>query len=191
MSLLEGDADPHQSPEPDAGGQVQISQNVKNAKHVFVFFQQSRKQNALTQNPYLFDTFDLDRDNSAKLATCRLQYGESYIPELEYEGDDEIRIWRDLIQFRYRKNDYNTGTKLDVSNYVPLYPVIYFDLRATKESVTGDSKKLVPHNRLNEAANAHDYNIFAAVLNEEEIVIQQVGNELVVVGTGIFPLSMR
>ena len=149
----------------DAGGQVQISPGVKNAKHVFIFFQQSRKQNSLTENPYLFDTFDLDGDNSAKLATCRLQYGETYLPELEYEGDDLIRIRRDLIQFRYRKNEYNTSTQLDVSKYAPLYPVIYFDLRGTKESVTGDSKKLVLHYRLNEAANAHDYDVFTAVLN--------------------------
>ena len=135
----------------------------------------------MEHNPYLFETFDLDRDNSAKLSTCRLQYGEAFTPELECEGDDQIRIRRDLIQFAYRKNDYNTGTQLDVANYPKLHPVIYFDLRATKESVTGDSKKLILHYRLNEAANAHDYEIFAAVLNEEEIVIQQVGSELVVV----------
>ena len=109
----------------------------------------------------LADPESLPVDNSAKLITCHLQYGETYLPELEYESDDLIRIRRD---------------QLDVANYFPLYPVIYFDFR-----VTGDSKKLVLHYRLNEATNAHDYDIFAAVLNEEGIVIQQVGNELVVV----------
>ena len=37
------------------------------------------------------------------------------------------------------------------------------------------------HFRLNEAANAQDYTMFAAVLNEEEIVLKQLGNKLVVV----------
>ena len=60
-----------------------------------------------------------------------------------------------------------------------MYSVIYFDLRATKESVTGDLKKLILHYGQNEAANA-DYTIFAAVLNEEELVIKQIGSELVV-----------
>ena len=46
--------------------------------------------------------------------------------------------------------------------------------------MTGDLKKLECHYRLNEAANAHDYTIFAVVLNEEEIVLKQLGNELVV-----------
>ena len=105
------------------------------------------------------------------MSTCRLQYGGDYYPELDYEGDNQKRIRRDLIQYRYRKNDYNTGTQPNTANYATLYPVIYFDLRAVKESVTGDPKKLVLHYRLNEAANAQNYTIYAAVLNEEELVI--------------------
>ena len=90
-------------------------------------------------------------------------------------------IRRDLIEFRYRKNYPNSGTQVIFDNYSTLYLVIYFDLRATKESMTGDSKNLLLHYRLNEAANAEDYTIFAAVLNEEEIVIKQEGKALVVV----------
>ena len=51
---------------------------VRNPKHVFVFFQQTREQNALAQNPYIFDTFDLDGPDSAKLFTCRPQYSNEY-----------------------------------------------------------------------------------------------------------------
>jgi len=40
---------------------------------------------------------------------------------------------------------------------------------------------LIFHYRLNEAANAHDYIIYAAVLSEQEVVIKQIGNELAVV----------
>ena len=47
--------------------------------------------------------------------------------------------------------------------------------------MTDDPKKLKFHYRLNEAANVQDYTIFAAVLNEEEIVLKQLGDELVVV----------
>ena len=61
------------------------------------------------------------------------------------------------------------------------YPIIYFDLRNTKESVTGDPKKLEFYYRLNEAANAQDHTIFAVVLNEEEFVLKQIGNEPVAV----------
>ena len=165
----------------DANGTWLITPGVKNPKHVFVFLQQTRKQNSYTQNPYIFDTFDIDGDNSARLDTCRLQYGTNFYPELDYDHVFKIRILNDLINFRYRKNDYNTGVQLQLANFEKLYPIIYFDLRNTKESVTGDPKKLEFHYRLNEAANAQDYMIFAVVMNEQEFVLKQIGNELVAV----------
>ena len=165
----------------DANGTWLITPGVKNPKHVFVFLQQTRKQNSYTQNPYLFDTFNIDGDNSVRLATCRLQYGTRYYPELEYDRNEKIIILNDLINFRYRKNDYNSSVQLQLANFQELYPIIYFDLRNTEESMTGDLKKLELHYKLNEAANAQDYTIFAAVLNEEEFVLRQIGNELVAV----------
>ena len=164
-----------------ASGMCLITFAIKDPKHVFVFLQQSQKQNSYTQNPYIFDTFDIDGDNSARLDTCHLQYGTKFYPELDYDHDFKIRILNDLINLRYRKNDYNTGVQLQLANFEKLYPIIYFDLRNTKESVTGDSKKLEFHYRLNEAANAQDYMIFALVLNEKEFVLKQIGNELVAV----------
>ena len=74
-----------------------------------------------------------------------------------------------------------TGVQLQLANFQTLYPIISFDLRNTKESMTGDPKKLELHYRVNEAANAKDYTIFAVVLNEEEFVLRQIGNELVAV----------
>ena len=122
-----------------------------------VFFQQTGKQNALTQKPYLFDTFNLDGDDAAKLSTCRLQYGTGFYPELDYDDVFKLQFLNDLINFRYRKNDYNSGTHMQVANFSKLYPILYFDLRSAKESVTGDPKSLTLHYRLNEGANAHDY----------------------------------
>ena len=62
----------------DANGTWLITSGAKNPKHVFVFFQQTKKQKAFTQNPYIFDTFDFDDDNSPKLAICRLQYAQPF-----------------------------------------------------------------------------------------------------------------
>ena len=165
----------------DANGTWLITPGVKNPKHVFVFIQQSRKLNDYRYNPYIFDTFDIDGDNTARLNTCRLQYGTKFFPDLPYDHDFKIRILNDLINFRYRKNDYNTGVQLQLANFEKLYPIIYFDLRNIEESVTGDPKKLELHYKLNAAANAQDYIIFALILNEEEFVLKQIGSELVVV----------
>jgi len=76
----------------DANGTWLITPGVRKPKHVFVFFQQIRKQNFYTQNPYIFDTFNIDGVNSARLATCRLQYGTRFFPEREYDHDFKLRI---------------------------------------------------------------------------------------------------
>ena len=120
-------------------------------------------------------------DDTAKLSSCRLRYGTDFLPEVQYDGNFKVRILNDLVNYRYRKNDYNSGTQLQTSNFSSLYPVLYFDLRSVKEGVTGDPKSLTLEYRLNEAANAQDYTIYAAVLNEEEVVVKQIGNELVII----------
>ena len=181
MEILERSFASQQLPKGCKWYVVHFTPGVKNPKHVFIFLQQTTKLNSYTQNPYIFDTFNIDGDNSARLATCRPQYGTSFYPELDYHHDFKIRILNDLINFRHRKNDYNTSVQLQLANFQELYPIIYFDLRNTKESVTGDPKKLEFHYRLNEAANAQDYTIFAVVLNEQEFVLKQIANELIAV----------
>jgi len=71
--------------------------------------------------------------------------------------------------------------QLQVANFSSIYPILYFNLRSIRESVTGDPKSLTLHYQLNEVANTHDYTIYATVLNKEEVVVKQVGNKLVVV----------
>ena len=163
-------------------GMWQITPGIKNAKHVFVWLQRSAKSNAYTGNPFIFDTFKLNAaDANCSLSTCRLQVGASeFIPELEYDAEFKERILRDAINFRYRANDYNTGTQLNLANYSTIYPLIYFDLRANKTNLTNDPQQIIFNYRLTQAATAN-YTIYAIVLNEEEIVVDKVGGEIVVV----------
>ena len=174
----------HASPtRRDASGMWQISPGIKNAKHVFVWLQRSNKSNQYTGNPYIFDTFLINAANDATcfLSACSLQKGANeFIPELEYTSDFKERILRDVSNFRYRANDYNTGTQLNTANYTTLYPLIYFDLRADKTNLTNDSQKLILHYRLSLAAGV-DYTIYAMILNENEIILDKVGGEIVVV----------
>ena len=165
----------------DANGTWQITPGLKNVKHVFVYIQQTQRSKNIQFNPFIFDTFNIDGDGSAKLLTCKLQSGASnFYPELDYTTDFNDRILQDVINFRYRRNDYNTGTQLNVGNYSTLYSLICFDHRADKSNLTNYPQQLVFHYRLNEAAD-EDFTIYAFVLNEEEIVVNKVGGEIVVV----------
>ena len=85
-----------------AGGKQEVldPRCQKRQARVFVFFQQTQKQNSLKHNFYIFDIFHLDGDGSAKLSTSRLQYGTSFYPELDYEVGFKLRIFHDLINYR-------------------------------------------------------------------------------------------
>ena len=77
-----------------------------------------------------------------------------------------------------RKNDYNTGTQLNLANYKSLFPLIYFDLNYQTKKATRDPKQLIFRYRL--SANAdHDFAVHAVVLYEEILKIDKIGNELV------------
>ena len=96
----------------------QISSSIDNVKHIFVYLQRAKSNNPLT-NPYSFDTFKINTGNvNSSLMNCRLEYGNGvFYPETEYDSESKVRIFNDLMSYAMRKNDYNTGTQLNLANY--------------------------------------------------------------------------
>ena len=84
------------------------------------------------------------------------------------------------MSYAFRKNSYNTGTQLNLHNFTSLYGLIYFNLTYQKEAITRDPKQLILHYRLNTApaANVRAHSI---VFYESEVIIDKVGNDLVIV----------
>ena len=162
----------------------QISPAIDNVKHVFAYLQRTNGPNNVEteRTPYIYDTFKLNAgDALSTLSSCRLEYGNNvFFPELEYDGDSKIRIFNHLMPYAFRKNDYNTGTQLNLANFISLYGLIYFDLTYQKEVVTRDPKQLILHYRLNvaPAANVRAHSI---VFYENEVIVDKVGNELMIV----------
>ena len=165
----------------NGSGFFQISSSVDNVKAIFVYLQRAKTNNA-EENPYIFDTFKLNAANAnSSITTCRLEYGNGvFYPETEYDSESKVRIFTDLMSYAMRKNDYNTGTQLNIANYNSLYPLIFFDLSYQTDKVTRDPKQLIFRYKLNVNATAN-FNIHAIVLYEETVVIDKVGNELVIV----------
>ena len=171
------------SPSTRSSGFFQISSSIDNVKSIFIFFQRNRT-NLATQNPYLFDTYKINVDNNASyLSTCRLEYGNGlYYPETEYDSDSKVRIFNDLMAYGMRKNDYNTGTQLNMSNYNSLYGLIFFDLSFQPERITRDPKQLTFRYKLSTNSGVNSpFSVHAVVFYDEEVIIDQVGNELVIV----------
>ena len=162
-------------------GDFRISASIDKVKHVFVYFQRL-KTNDMTANPYIFDTFKLNAANAnSSLTTCRLEYGNGvFYPELEYDTESKTRIYYDLMNYSWKRNDYNTGTQLNIANFSSLYPLLYFDLTYQTEQVSRDPKQLDIRFRLSQAAAA-DFRVHAIVLYEEDVVVDKVGDQLVIV----------
>ena len=166
-----------------SSGFFQISSSIDNVKAIFVYLQRAKTNNALA-NPYLYDTYKINSDDEASyLTTCRLEYGNGiFYPETEYDSESKIRIFNDLMAYSMRKNDFNSGTQLNLSNYETLFPLIFFDLSYQEESITRDPKQLIFRYKL--SANSADnsaFSVHAIVLYEETVVIDKVGNELLIV----------
>ena len=170
-----------------SSGFFQISSSIDNVTDIFIYLQRA-KTNDADANPYLFDTFKLDSADDAAanhryLTTCRLEYGNGiFYPETEYDSESKVRIFNDLMSYGMRKNNYNSGTQLNLANYNSLYSLIYFDLSYQTEKVTRDRKQLIFRYKLNANTLAADaFSVHAIVLYKETIVINKVGNEMVIV----------
>lgn len=170
----------HSAPTNAVSGIYQITPAIKSPKHVFVYFQRNKTNNEL-ENPFIFDTYKINKaDTNCTLSTARLQLGTSwFVPELEYDTNFKPRIYRDLQEYSNKPNDYDSGSQLQLENYSELYGLLYFDLRNYKEEVTADPKQILFHYRLNQQAT-DDYMIYAIVLYESSIVIDKIGNEIIV-----------
>ena len=170
-----------------SSGFFQISSSIDNVTDIFIYLQRAKTNNA-DENPYLFDTFKLDSADDAVanhryLTTCRLEYGNGiFYPETEYDSESKVRIFNDLMSYGMRKNNYNSGTQLNLANYNSLYSLIYFDLSYQTEKVTRDPKQLIFRYKLNaNTLPADAFSVHAIVLYKETIVINKVGNEMVIV----------
>ena len=171
----------------NTSGFFQISSSIDNVKHIFVYLKNSYRNaefhRQVENSPYTMNTFALvaPADQFRFLSNCRLEYGNGvFYPETEYDSESKVRIFNDVMAYAMRKNDYNTGTQLNTSNYNSLYPLIYFDLTYQSEKVTRDPKQLIFRYRLSANAN-QNFAVHAVVLYEEILKIDKIGNELVIV----------
>ena len=162
-------------------GFYQINSSIDNVEHVFVYLQRA-KMNTSTENPYLFDTFKTNANNTnCTLSNCKLEYGNNvFYPEVEYDTESKVRIFNDLMAYGHRRNDFNTGTQLNLSNYDTLFSIVYFNLTYQSEKITRDPKQLIFRYKLN-IPSTDQISVHAVVLYREEIIVDKIGNELTIV----------
>ena len=73
------------------------------------------------------------------------------------------RVYRDVLKYVHKNNEYGEGALLTRSNFSTIFPFVYFDLTKQKLDVRDGTTKLEFRYELSGTTNA-DYSIYALIL---------------------------
>ena len=160
-------------------GYFKISSGISKPRHVFVFIINDASIDSQTNNPFLYNTFNVSTD-PRNLINCHLEVanGQEY-PEIHYTPSTDLsRVFRDVLKYVHKINEYNEGSLLNISNFQTLFPFLYFDLTKQKTDIKDGTTKLTFRYELS-GTTATAYSIYALTLYEQEAeLIQQNGKLL-------------
>ena len=160
-------------------GHFKISSGISKPRHVFVFIINDASIDSQTSNPFLYNTFSVSTDPRT-LINCHLEVanGQEY-PEIHYTPSTDLsRVFRDVLKYVHKINEYNEGSLLNISNFQTLFPFLYFDLTKQKTDIKDGTTKLTFRYELS-GTTATAYSLYALTLYEQEAeLIQQNGKLL-------------
>ena len=159
-------------------GHFKISSGISKPRHVFVFIINDAEIDSQTSNPFLYNTFSVSTD-PRPLQNCHLEVanGQEY-PEIHYTPSTDLsRVYRDVLKYVHKKNEYNEGSLLNISNFQTLFPFMYFDLTKQKNDIKDGTTKLTFRYELS-GVTATAYSVYALTLFEQEAELIQQNNKL-------------
>ena len=160
-------------------GHFKITSGISKPRHVFVFIINDASIDSQTSNPFLYNTFSVSTDPRT-LINCHLEVGNGQeYPEIHYTPSTELtRVYRDVLKYVHKINEYNEGSLLNISNFQTLFPFLYFDLTKQKTDIKDGTTKLTFRYELS-GTTTTAYSIYALTLYEQEAeLIQQNGKLL-------------
>ena len=149
----------------------------KQTEACFVFIINDASISTQTANPFLYNTFSVH--DGKTLSNCHLVVanGNQY-PELAYEPSTDIsRVYRDVLKYVHKNNEYGEGTLLNRSNFSTVFPFVYFDLTNQKLDIRDGTTKLTFRYELSDTADA-PYSVYALVLFEQDAELIQKDGKL-------------
>ena len=153
-----------------------ITPGIKNPRHVFIWVLNSNKINNQEQNPFIFDTYNMDGGHT--FTECQLEIGNGvFYPMERMRPIQEIsKTYRTLMQYQSRCNNYIMAPSFDQKTFQDLYRVIYFELRYQDMAVKNDLQKLDLQYTLS-GDPAANYTIYDLILSEESIMVDVINSK--------------
>ena len=122
-------------------GHFKISSGISKPRHVFVYIINHANINSQTANPFLYNTFSVA--NNRTLTNCHLvvENGNEY-PEIQYTpSTDMTRVYRDVLKYVHKNNEYGESSLLTRSNFSTIFPFVYFDHTKQKLDMKDGTQK--------------------------------------------------
>ena len=160
-------------------GHFRISSGISKPRHVFVFIINDANIDAQTVNPFLYDTFSVSTDPRT-LSNCHLEVGNgNEYPEIHYTPSTNMtRVFRDVLKYVHKNNEYGEGSLLNISNFKTLFPFLYFDLTKQKMDIKDGTTKLTFKYELS-GTTAAPYSIYALTLYEQDVELIQKDGKVI------------
>ena len=159
-------------------GHFKISSGISRPRHVFVFIINDADVDSQTSNPFLYNTFSVSTDPRT-LQNCHLEVGNGHeYPEIHYTpATDLSRVYRDVLKYVHKNNEFSEGSLLNISNFQTLFPILYFDLTKQKADIRDGTTKLTFRYELSDTT-ATPYSVYALTLYEQEAELVQQNGKL-------------
>ena len=159
-------------------GHFKISSGISRPRHVFVFIINDADVDSQTSNPFLYNTFSVSTDPRT-LQNCHLEVGNGQeYPEIHYTPSTDLsRVYRDVLKYVHKNNEFSEGSLINISNFQTLFPFLYFDLTKQKADVRDGTTKLTFRYELS-GTTATAYSVYALTLYEQEAELVQQNGKL-------------
>ena len=158
-------------------GTFRITSSIRKPRHVFVWALNDAKMSDQTQNPFLFNTYNIANNRTFSNARLELSNGIFY-PKEELKPDTEIvQAYRTLMEYQKDFNTYYTSPTISLKSFKDLYGLIYFDLRNQEEEIKSGSTKIQFIYQLSGNPNAN-CSLYALILHEEELGVDIVNGKV-------------
>ena len=104
-----------------------ISTGISKPRHVFVFIINDANFDAQMANPFLYNTFSVST-GPRTLSNCHLEVGNgNEYPAIYYTPTtDMTRVYRDVLKYVHKDNEFGEGTLLNRANFSTLFPFFIF-----------------------------------------------------------------
>ena len=146
---------------------------------MFVFIINHANVDAQTENPLLYNIFSVSTDPRT-LSNYHLEVGNgNEYPEIHYTPTtDMTRVFRDVLKYVHKNNEYDEGSSLNKSNFSTLFPFLYFDLTKQKIDIKDGTTKLTFKYELS-GTTATAYSIYALTLYEQDVELIQKDGKII------------